>query len=114
MYFIELLNIFNSINAVNGDEVEFNCVAVEASLIVFFVNGTSASEQSVVDKGFIQQLTEDLNETTIRRNLTATATTKYNNTEVNCVAWNIEFFTVVSKTAILLVQGKGDTLLPLK
>ena len=97
--------------------MEFNCVAVEASLIVFFVNGTSASDQIVVNKGFMQQLTEDLNDTTIRRTLTATAMTKYNNTEVYCIAWNfvgIELFTVVSETAILLVQGKDDILLPLK
>ena len=90
--------------------MEFNCIAVKANLIVFFVNDTSASEQSVGDRGFIQQLIEDLNATTRRRNLTATALTEFNNTEVYCRAWNFvgsnNVFTVLSNTAILLVQGK--------
>ena len=90
--------------------MEFNCIAVEANLIVFFVNDTSASDQSVDDKGFIQQPIEDLNATTRRRNLTATALTEFNNTEVYCRAWNFvgsnNVPTALSNTAILLVQGK--------
>ena len=94
--------------------MEFNCIAVEANLIVFYVNDTSASEQSVGDKGFIQQLIEDLNATTRRRSLTAKALTKYNNTEVYCRAWKFvddKTFTAFSETANLLVQGKFNTVL---
>ena len=103
-----------SINAVDGSEVEFNCIAVEANLIVFFVNDTSASEKSVKNKGFIQQLIEDLNATNRRRSLTAKALTKYNNTEVYCRAWKFvddKTFTAFSETANLLVQGKFNTVL---
>ena len=111
---IEILNPLKSINAVDGSEVEFNCIAVEANLIVFFVNDTSASEISVQNKGFIQQLIEDLNATTRRRSLTAKALTKYNNTEVYCRAWKFvddKTFTAFSETANLLVQGKFNTVL---
>ena len=44
----------DSINAVDGTEVQFSCIAINASLVLFEVNGTSASEQSVIDKGFIE------------------------------------------------------------
>ena len=44
-----------------------------ASLVLFEVNGTSASEPSVVAEGFIQLGLEDIDHTTQRRNLTATA-----------------------------------------
>ena len=37
-----------------GTEVKFGCVAVEADVLAFFVNDTAASEQIVIDKGFIE------------------------------------------------------------
>ena len=34
--------------------MKFGCVAVEADVLAFFVNDTAASEQIVIDKGFIE------------------------------------------------------------
>ena len=71
------------------------------------MNGTDASDQSVTNEGFIQLGIEDIDPTTSRRNLTATALTQYNNTEIQCVAvkfGNLEH--PISDTGILLVQGK--------
>ena len=34
--------------------VQFSCITINASLVLFEVNGTSASKQSVIDKGFIE------------------------------------------------------------
>ena len=86
--------------------MEFSCVAVEAYLLTFFVDGISASDQSVIDKGFIQLGTEDIDPTTRRRNLTATALTQYNNTEIQCIAIDIVNPALFSDIGILLVQGK--------
>ena len=87
--------------------MEFSCVTIEADVLSFFVNGISASEQSVIDKCFIQLGTEDIDSTTRRRNLTATALTQYNNTKIQCLAIKIgnpeQLF---SDIGILLVQGK--------
>ena len=72
------------------------------------MNGTAASEQSVFDEGFIQIGIENIDPTTRRRNLTATALTQINNTEIQCVAiefGNLEPITYVSDVGILLVQG---------
>ena len=89
--------------------MEFSCVAVEADILLFFVDGISATEQSVTDKGFIQLGTEDIDSTTRRTNLTATALTQYNNTKIQCLA--IEFNIdnpkqLFSNNDTLLVQGK--------
>ena len=69
---VEFLTHPDNITVVDGTEVEFSCVAVEADVLLFFVDGISASEQSVTDKGFIPLGTEDIDSTT-RTNLTATA-----------------------------------------
>ena len=87
--------------------MEFSCVAIEADVLSFIVNGTAASEQSVIDKGFIQLGTEDIDSTTRRRNLTATALTQYNNTKIQCVAFDIgNAKQLFSDNGTLLVQGK--------
>ena len=89
-----------------NSEVEFSCVAI-ATEIIFFVNETSAS--IIANKGFTQLLADEVNDTTLRRNLTATALTQYDNTEVYCVA--LIFFSptkinsIPSDVAILRVQG---------
>ena len=97
----------NNITVVHGTEVEFSCVAVEADILSFFVDGIAATEQSIIDKGFIQLGTEDIDPTTRRRNLTVTALTQYNNTEIQCFAIDIgnpeQLF---SGIGILLVQGR--------
>ena len=91
-----------------NSEVEFSCVAI-ATEIIFFVNETSASDLIVANKGFHQLLADEVNDTTLRRNLTATALTQYNNTEIQCVALIfvslMETNTVASDVAILRVQG---------
>ena len=87
--------------------MEFSCVAVDSVLLFFLVDGISATEQSVIDKGFIQLGTEDIDATTRRTNLTATALTQYNNTEIQCVAFEIgNPEQPISDIGILLVQGK--------
>ena len=96
------------INAVDGTEVRFSCSAINASLVLFEVNGTSASQGSVVAKGFIQVWIENSDDTIQRTNLTATALTQYNSTEVQCrtivIGSGSEIF---SDHATLLVQGKA-------
>ena len=89
--------------------MEFSCVVVEADFVAFFVDGISATEQSVIDKGFIQLGTEDIDSTTRRTNLTATALSQYNNTEIQCVAFEFNIDNpkqLFSNNGTLLVQGK--------
>ena len=64
--------------------MDFSYVAVDSDLL--FVDVISASEQSVINKSFIQLGTEDIDPTIARRNLTVTALTQYNNTEIQCLA----------------------------
>ena len=85
--------------------MEFSCVAV-TDFITYRVNNTLASEPSIVDQGFVQDGIEDINPTTTRRNLTVTALTQYNNTEIQCVATDFVNPALISDTGILLVQGK--------
>ena len=102
---VEFLTHPDNITVVHGTEVEFSCVVVDSDLLSFFVNGTAASNQN--DKGFIQIGTEDIDATTTRRNLTATALTQYNNTEIQCAAFDIgNAKQQLSDIGILLVQGK--------
>ena len=92
----------HSINAVDGTEVQISCIGINASLVLFEVNGTPASEQSVIDKRFIQLGIENIDSTTKRRNLIATTLIQYNNTMQNsegtCPAPNI------SKTVLTLIS----------
>ena len=85
--------------------MEFSCVAVDTFLLSFVVNDTAANDQSVIDEGFIELGTEVIDSTT-RSNLTATALTQYNNTEIQCVAIAIGNLLLFSDIGILLVQGK--------
>ena len=104
---VEFLTHPDNITVLNGTEVKFSCVAVEADLLSFFVDSIPASEQSVIDKGFVQLGTEDIDSTTTRRNLTATALTQYNNTKIQCVAFDIgNAKHQLSDNGSLLVQGK--------
>ena len=87
--------------------MEFSCVVVEADFVAFFVDGISATEQSVIDKGFIQLGIQYIDATTTRRNLTATALTQYNNTKIQCVAIDFgKLEQLISDNGTLLVQGK--------
>ena len=97
-----------SINVTTNSEVEFSCVAI-ATVIFFFVNETSASDSIIVNKGFTELPADEVNDTTLRTVLTATALTQYDNTEVFCVALIVvsldEINSIPSDIAILRVQG---------
>ena len=88
--------------------LKYNLVALLISSVLFEVNGKSASEQSVIDKGFIQLWIENIDDTTQRTNLTATALTQYKNTEIQCRTIVIGSASqVLSDYATLLVQSKA-------
>ena len=75
----------------NGTEVEFSCIVAKGSdsiLFLYVVNDTYANEQIIIDRsrGFIELGIVNINPTTKVRNLTATALTQYNNTEIQCKA----------------------------
>ena len=91
----------------DGTTVQFSCVVV-AEEIDYFVNNTSTNQQNIIDAGFKESTVDNLNDTTIRLNLTTTALSQYNNTEVYCRGLNtmMSFGQSVSETAVLLVQGK--------
>ena len=98
----------DSVNAVNGTTVQFSCVVV-AEEIDYFVNNTPTNQQNIVDAGFKESTVDNLNDTTRRLNLTATALSQYNNTEVLCRGLNtvgLMTFPAFSQVAVLLVQGK--------
>ncbi len=92
-----------SIAAVDGSTVEFTCTANNTDIISYRVNGTSASLGSVISKGFNQLGAEELNTLVIRRNLSVTVSSLYNNTEILCEADGSP--DVNSNTATLTVQG---------
>ena len=75
----------------------------------FLVNQTATNKQNIVDAGFKESTVDNLNDTTRRLNLTATALSQYNNTEVLCRGINtvgLMTFAVFSEVAVLLVQGE--------
>ena len=91
-----------------GTTVQFSCVVV-AEEIDYFVNNTPTNIQNIVDAGFKESTVDNLNDTTRRLNLTATALSQYNNTEVLCRGLNtvgLMTFPAFSQVAVLLVQGK--------
>ena len=71
----------------DGTTVQFSCVVV-AEEIAYFVNNSATNEQNIIDAGFTESGVEFLNATTLRLNLTATALSQYNNTEVYCRGLN--------------------------
>ena len=83
---------------------EFTCTANNTDAIVYRVNGTSASLQSVISKGFTQLLSEEVGNHITRRNLTVTVSSLYNNTEIHCSAQGSPM-NINSKIAELIVQG---------
>lgn len=96
-------------NRIENSFVEFSCIS-ESDLIVYLVNGSIASEQAVINKGFIQSVIEDVYNTNfILRNMSTTSLLKYNNTEVVCRAVTFHSDMTFSKDdsdiAVLRVQG---------
>ena len=102
----------DSVNAVDGTTVQFSCVigfsGVAGTMEVdFFVNNT-ATNQPNIEAGFTESTVEFLNATTLRLNLTTTASSQYNNTKVLCrglKSVGLDTFPAFSKEAVLLVQG---------
>ena len=92
-----------SIASVDGSTVEFTCTANNTEAIDYRVNDTSASLESVTSKGFNELDAEDIDTLVIRRNLSVTVSSLYNNTEILCIA--IGDPNVNSNTATLTVQG---------
>ena len=93
-----------SIAAVDGTTVKFTCIANNTDTITYRVNDTSATSQSVTDKGFIELNAEEVGNLITRRNLTVTVSSLYNNTEIFCRATGSPMNTD-SEIAILIVQG---------
>ena len=98
----------DSVNAVDGTTVQFSCV-VAAEEINYFVNDTATNKPDIILAGFIESTIDFLNATTLRLNLTVTASSQYNNTKVKCRGLNTDGqtpFLKCSEVAVLLVQGK--------
>ena len=96
----------------DGTTVQFSCTIV-AEEIDYFVNNTATNRPHITEAGFNESDSVDvLNATTRTLNLTATALSQYNNTEVLCRGLNtvgLMTFTALSEVAVLLVQGKLNT-----
>ena len=93
-----------SVAAVDGSAVEFTCTANNTDSIYYTVNDTVASSGFIIDKGFNQHFSEDLETLVTRRNLSVTVSSLYNNTEILCRALGTDK-NVNSNTATLTVQG---------
>ena len=93
-----------SVAAVDGSTVEFTCTANNTDTIYYTVNDTVASSGFIIDKGFNQLDSEELDTLVTRRNLSVTVSSLYNNTEILCRALGTDK-NVNSNTATLTVQG---------
>ena len=92
-----------SVAAVDGTTVEFTCTAENADEINYRVNETSATFKRIQKKGFKQHPdVEELGNMVLRRNLTVTVSSLYNNTEIHCVASPND---INSLKAVLTIQG---------
>ena len=95
-----------SIAAVDGTTVKFTCTANNSVDLSFRVNGSTIL-QSIINKGFEQQpvaFAEEVGNMVLRRNLTVTVSSLYNNTEIHCEADGSPM-DVESKVAVVTVQG---------
>ena len=82
-----------------------SCTARGTDTITFRVNNTSATWGSIFSKGFYQLPdAEDLGNMTVRRNMTVTVSSLYNNTEIICRSQGISM-NADSQVAVLTVQG---------
>ena len=94
-----------SIAAVDGTTVEFTCTANNTDEIVYRVNRTSVGSQEISSLGlFVQHAFETLGDKIIKRNLSVTVSSLYNNTEILCRAIGSSM-NKDSDTATLTVQG---------
>ena len=108
-YFTVIIDGPDSVNAVEGTTVQFSCVVEFSGMgtreVAFFVNDTATNNPCIIKAGFIASAVDILNNTQ-RLNLTATALSQYNNTEVLCRGLKSFTLPALSEVAVLLVQGK--------
>ena len=83
--------------------ISFTCEAV-ADEISFRVNDTSAANVEVVNRGFYQQLIDNLSGGKLRRVLLVQALVDNNNTNISCRGINSEI--LYSDIAVLRIQGE--------
>ncbi len=93
-----------SIAAVDGSTVEFTCIVNNGILIDYRINGSSAASSKIVSIGLFQQSYIKKTDMTLRRNLSVTVSSLYNNTEILCRAYGTDL-NANSDTATLTVQG---------
>ena len=86
--------------------MEFTCTAENVGEVTYRVNGTAASMQEIIDKGFIQNSPDSLGVSIKRRNLTVNLSSEYNNTEIFCRGIG-EDTNADSELANLAVQGNN-------
>ena len=68
----------------DGKSVEYSCTNEGADAISFRVNGTSASMDSVYNKGFEQTFTKQLGNNVLRRSLMVSSL-EYGSTDISCI-----------------------------
>ena len=101
-----LVHPTRSIAAVDGSTVEFTCTANNTSLIDYNIDGSSVGSQEIFNIGLFEQLSfETVDDMALRRNLSVTVSSLYNNTEILCRATGIDDIVSRSNTATLTVQG---------
>ena len=102
-YFTDITVHPQSVNTTLNSTVNFICEAV-ADTISFRVNDTTADDEDVRNKGFMQQPQDPLSNDTRRRVLIARALEDNNNTNISCRA--AEPGIVDSDIAVLRIQGE--------
>ena len=102
-YFTEIIVHPQSVNTTLNSTVNFTCEVV-ADEITFRINDVSASDTVVINRGFIQQPQNTLNDGRKRRVLLSKAQFDNNNTNISCTAINSEI--VYSEIAVLRIQGE--------
>ena len=93
-----------------NNQAHFHCASASASHAIYWeVDGTAAQAMQIQDRGITFVTTNSPSGTGRVSLLTVESSTTNNNTEVVCVALNIENSQIVqrSPTAYLIVQGNS-------
>ena len=95
-----------SIAGVDGSTAEFTCTANNSEDISYRINGLSTSSPEIINIGLYEQQPgfDVVGDMTLRRNLSVTVSSLYNNTEILCRAIGNSIGD--SNTSTLTVQGK--------
>ena len=100
-YLAEYISQPVSLNTSLNSTVTFTCEATGVSVILFYVDGTAAFEQTIINRGFTELGQVTINGTIKRRQLSVHAREINNNTNIYCTA-NGER----SDNATLIIQGR--------